>query len=63
MLTNKIFLNVLERSLDFSWKLALNTCIDSGNLDPLLEDIFANMLGINSIMLNIAPLLTILPLI
>lgn len=54
---------MLEKSLDYSWKLALNTAIDSGNLDPLFQDLFSNILGINSIILNIAPLLTILPLI
>lgn len=58
---DRIFVNVLEKSLSFCWKLAINTCLDSGKLDPVFEDIFVNMMGINSIVLNCAPLLTILP--
>ena len=36
-------------------------CLDSGKVDPAIEDILVNMMGINSIVLNCGPILTILP--
>lgn len=38
-------------------------CLDSGKLDPTLEDVLVNMMGINSIVVNCGPVLTILPLV
>lgn len=36
-------------------------CLDSGKVEPAIEDILVNMMGINSIVLNCGPILTILP--
>lgn len=39
-LRDKIYLNVIEKTLEYSLKLALNTCLDSGKLDPKMSEVF-----------------------
>lgn len=48
--------------MSFCFKQAINECLDSGKLNKCFDEILVNMMGINSIVLNCGPILSVIPL-
>jgi hypothetical protein len=59
-LNNKIYVNVIEKTLEFNFHDAITACLSSSKLSKDISDIFIKMKQ-NKTVINCGPILTVVP--